>query len=143
MMIKKLGVSGSGSALEPEDYKGSSTIKSTGCLKCYYANVDNSLLSKMEEIQALVAESSYDIIALNEVKPKNGVISSLSLLNIQGYELLYSDFSKPDTRGVCIYIKKHLSASQIVPSSVTEFNDVVWVSVSENGCKDKILFGCV
>ena len=97
----------------------------------------------MEEIQILIAESSYDIIALNEVKPKNGEIGSLSLLNIQGYELFYSDFEKLDTRGVCIYIKKHLSASQIVPPSIKEFNDVVWVSITENRSNDKVLFGCV
>ena len=118
-------------------------MRTDASLKCYYANVDNSLLSKIEEIHALVADSSYDIIALNEVKPKQGEISSLETLNIQGYELFTSKFTKPDTRGKCIYTKNHLSASQIIPNSVSVFNDVVWISISEDGSTEKYFFGCI
>ena len=78
-------------------------------LKCFYANVDNSLLSKMEEVQNIVNEFSYDVLAFNEVKPKNGEISDVQTLNIKGYTLLPSDFSKADTRGVCVYLKNHLT----------------------------------
>ena len=72
----------------------------------YYANVDNSLLSKMDELKALLSGTSYDIICLNEVKPKNGEIPSPQALNIKGYRLFYSDFYKVDTRGVCIQVCK-------------------------------------
>jgi exonuclease III len=97
----------------------------------------------MEEMQNIVNEFSYDVLALNEVKPKNGEISDVETLNIKGYTLFSSDFSKADTRGVCVYLKNHLTASQIFPKSVAVFNDVVWMSITENGGSEKFLFGCV
>ena len=64
-------------------------------------------------------------------------------MNIKGYTLLPSDFSKADTRGVCVYLKNHLTASQIVPKSSAIFNDAVWISINESGSSEKFLFGCV
>ena len=109
----------------------------------YYANVDNSLLSKTEELNELVAEFSFDVMALNEIKPKNGGIKLLETLNIEGYALFTSDFQIEDTRGVCIYVKKHLCASQIVPNTALEFNDCVWVSIGNENCDEKVLLGCL
>ena len=55
--------------------------KDVSNIKVYYANVGNSLLSKMEE--CIISEFSYDIIAVNEVKPY--------ALNLNGYDLFTSD----------------------------------------------------
>ena len=113
-------------------------------LKVYYANVDNSLLSKFEELCSVVAETSYDIVALNEVKPKNGIISMTETLNLDGYDLFISNLSKKDTRGVCIYVKKHLKASQVTPNTSKKFNDFVWVRISEqSNSNNQVLIGCI
>ena len=115
----------------------------SGHLSVYYANVDNSLLSKMDELKVLLSETSYDIIGLNEVKPKHGETPSPEALAIQGYDLFYSDFNKVDTRGVCIYVKEHLNACQVYPSNSHCFTDSVWVSITDSSNKDKCLIGCI
>ena len=106
--------------------------------------MDNSLLSKIDELKALISYYPIDIIALNEIKPKYGEIPSHEALNIKGYDLFTSDFLQADTRGVCIYVKSHLSATQIIPNSNTtlSYNDCVWVTIAgDTGVK--LLFGCV
>ena len=40
-------------------------------LNVMYSNVDNGLLNKMSELQALIDDMRYDIMALIEVKAKN------------------------------------------------------------------------
>ena len=113
-------------------------------LTVYYANADNSLLSKMEELLCIVSESSVDIIAINEVKPKNGKIAAKETLNINGYQLFISDFDKEDNRGVCVYVKQHLATTQLFPSNINNFNDSVWVCIIKNtGDSNEILFGCI
>ena len=112
-------------------------------IKVYYTNVDNSLLSKIEELQCMIDEFSFDIIAVNEIKPKNGQTPSKDTLNMNGYDLFISDFDEIDTRGVCVYVKKHLSSTQLIPSNVNKFNDSVWVSVKDLCNSNEVLLGCI
>ena len=112
-------------------------------ISVYYANVDNSLLSKMDELKALLSITYYDIISLNEVKPKNGEIPSPSVLTIQGYQLFHSVFQKVDSRGVCIYVKEHLNANQVYPVTSCSFTDSVWISITDSSNQDKYLIGCI
>lgn len=119
------------------------TTKAGNNLNVYYTNVDNSLLSKMEELQCIVSEFSYDIIAVNEVKPKNGKIASKDTLKLDGYEFFSNDFDQGDTRGVCIYVKKHLSATQLTPNNSHQFSDSVWVCVKDSSGSNESLFGCI
>ena len=70
-------------------------------MKIYYTNVDNSLLSKYDELYTI--SKDYDVIALTEIKPKNGKIPELELLQIPGYDLHTSDLMQENTRGTCIY----------------------------------------
>ena len=112
-------------------------------IKVYYANVDKSLLSKMEELQSIISEFSYDIIAVNEVKPKNGLSPSNNTLNLDGYDLFTSDFDEIDTRGVCVYVNKHLSTTQLTPSTLSKFSDSVWVCVKDLSNSNEVLLGCI
>ena len=101
------------------------------------------MLSKKEELSSALTEFPYDIIAITEVKPKHGKISSIATLNLDGYDLYNNDFDEPDTRGVCIYTKKHLSVSQVFPTTVNEFNDSVWIHVKKLGHSSEVLLGCI
>ena len=42
---------------------------------------------------------------LTEIKPKTGTIPDIQVMSIPGYDLLTSDLSSPNTRGVTIYIR--------------------------------------
>ena len=112
-------------------------------LNVCYANVDNSLLSKIDELKALMSEFNLDIVGLNEVKPKNGEIPTEATLQLPGYQLFCSDFHKEDTRGACIYVKNNLNVSQIFPDTGPVFNDAVWISITGGSSDDSILMGCV
>jgi hypothetical protein len=107
-----------------------------------YANVDNSLISKYEELCVLVNINKYDIIALNEVKPKNGVTPDLSMLALDGYTLYTSNFEEPCTRGVCIYVNNRLESTVVTLPGDT-YKDAVWVKTFDRKHKDTTLVGCI
>ena len=71
--MKKLEISGPRTSMGPENNQSKATEIN---LEVYYANVDNSLLSKIDELKALMSHYPKDIIALNKVKPKYGEIPS-------------------------------------------------------------------
>ena len=50
-----------------------------------YSNVDNSLLSKLDELRVLIHTNKYDIITLSEIKPKHGTLPDPETLQINGY----------------------------------------------------------
>ena len=118
------------------------TINQTHKLRVYYANVDNSLLSKYNEITLLIANSKYDVLAFTEVKPKHGTLPEQSTLNIPGYDLFTSDLDQPNSRGVVIYIKEQFQAKVVQPTTGTIFYDAIWISIkgAENAT---LLLGCI
>ena len=98
-------------------------------MKTLYANLDNSLMSKYELIQARNHTQDYDIMAFCEIKPKFGTIPDLPTMAIEGYDLFTSKLAEPNTRGTCIYAKKSLGAQQVFPDAPTEYNDCTWITV--------------
>ena len=119
--------------------KSTQNLKKEG-LKVLYTNADNSLASKLDELHIHITASKPDIICITEAKPKNGSLPSNSILNMTGYTLLCSDFEKPDTRGVCVYIKNDLSASEYTDNITSKYNDSIWLTVDTPRNK-KILIG--
>ena len=61
-------------------------------LRVYYTNVDNSLLSKYDELNAIAKD--YDVIALNEIKPKNGSVPNLEILQLPWFDLFTNDLQQ-------------------------------------------------
>jgi len=104
--------------------------------------VDNSLASKIAELEIRVADQKPDIIAVTELKPKNGSVPELATLGLEGYQIFTSDLHKPDTRGSCIYIRCGLQASQIQDENTEIYADATWVGVTLHS-QDKLLVGCI
>ena len=50
-------------------------------LTTLYTNIDNSLLSKIDELKLRISLENPDIICLSEIKPKNGLIPSKEVNN--------------------------------------------------------------
>ena len=86
-------------------------------------------------------EKDYDIVTLNEVKPKHGEMADRRVLEIDGYSLHMSEMNAPDTRGVCIYVKNKYK-SNVVKLDDSRYNDMLCVSVSGSST-NKLLISCV
>ena len=69
-----------------------------------YSNIDNSILSKIDELRCKAADEKPDIIALTEIKPKHGNVPDTNTMNIVGYTLYTSNLEERPTRGVYIYV---------------------------------------
>ena len=95
-------------------------------------------MSKYDELSLLCSTTSPDIIALVEIKPKHGSTPDTQMMAIQGYELLVSKLSAPNTRGTCLYIKQALKPQQID----SEFDDSVWASITGTR-ESKLLVGSI
>ena len=75
--------------------------------------MDNSLLSKIDELKIRIHSESYDIIALNEIKPKNGHNPDLKTIQLPGYTLHACNYENEDTRGTCIYINNKFKSAEV------------------------------
>ena len=101
----------------------------------YYANVDNSLLCKYDLLLAQIQAEEPLIIALCEIKPKNGKIPDVKLLEIPGYTLHLSNIEGQDTRGVCVYVSNKCKSIQLHKNK--NYNDAVWVNISGDKSKER------
>ena len=116
------------------------SIDNTVKLKTLYTNVDNSLKSKLDELQAEIIINEPDIICLTEIKPKHGNIPEKEVLELQGYDLFLNPaYNEPDTRGVCMYLKKYLNASAVTNDTTKSFKDSTWVEISGKHNKKLLL----
>ena len=109
-------------------------------LKVFYTNTDNSVMSKINEIKAETTINQYDVIVLNEIKPKNGKPPDAKTMNIPGYSLYLGDLDSNHTRGTCVYIKNKYK-SVLVNMKDHEFKDYVTTEITIN--TEKILIQCI
>ena len=103
--------------------------------------MDNSLLSKIDLLHAQIQADEPDIIVLTEIKPKNGKIADIKLLEIDGYALHISKIDATDTRGVCIYVSNKYKSVQC--TGLHDYKDSVWVSIYGDKENEKVLLGGV
>ena len=96
----------------------------------------------MDELKIHIKENNPDIMAFNEIKPKNGKIPDVSLLQINGYTCYTNNLEDETTRGCIIYIRDNFE-SVIVEMKEQEFKDALWVSVKSSKAKEKLLVGCI
>ena len=109
-------------------------------LICYYTNAD-SLSNKIGELSTSIVLTKPDIIMITETLPKNVQTAvQESELKIDGYDLFSNLDELSCRRGVCIYAKTNLGASQLkLDVSVKES---VWCDLKLKGT-DKLLLGCI
>lgn len=108
-------------------------------MKILYTNCD-SLSNKFEELEMAVKINNPTAIILTEVTPKNARYAlQKSEIELQGYQLYVNDFSKKGNRGIAIYVKNSIYASQICMKSVA--SDTVWVEIMLEKKKKMLLGG--
>ena len=103
--------------------------------------MDNSLLSKINELRIKTHDKRYDIVAMNEIKPKNGKMPDMKNLQLNGYSLHTSNLEPNDVRGTCIYINNKFKSSEVtLPNH--NFIDAISTEVTGQN-KGKILVSCI
>ncbi|CAG2239332.1 unnamed protein product [Mytilus edulis] len=111
-------------------------------LCCIYTNAD-SFMNKLDEFKTrfLCDAKTPDIIAITEVVPKNmRYILTKAELNLNGYELFPSNFPGKAKRGIIVYIKNSINATEVDIDS--EFEESVWIKIPLLG-HDNLLYGCI
>lgn len=107
-------------------------------LKIMYSNAD-SLLGKLTELKARLANMDVDIIVITESWPKNVRYSPTEAeLCLDGFDLHCSDFNKG--RGICIYAKTTLRAQELSINS--HFGEKLNITIQLNG-SDKLLLSAI
>ena len=81
------------------------------------------------------------MIALNEVKPKNGSVPNLEILRLPGFDLFTNDLQQSDTTGTCIYVRTEIRACQNNHPIIDQFADAMWITFNANGTSN--LIGCI
>ena len=105
-------------------------------LICLYTNAD-SLTNKIHELESKVSLQNPSIICITETMPKG------NKTNITPHELThlgYSSFHNLNSRGVSVYVKSDINATQV--NLEPDFNESIWLVIT--GAKNhKTLIGCV
>ena len=78
---------------------------------------------------AVLPLECFDILALTEMKAKVGVIPDHGIMELPGYDLFTSNFSREATRGTGIYVRKEFVAKQVYPREDSNFEDSTWVRI--------------
>ena len=102
-----------------------------------YSNVDNSLLSKFDELRVIIHTNKYDMITLTEIKPTHGTLPDPESLQINGYTLYLGGLVNTNYRGVCCYVNDKLSSKMILTPE-----RYVWVRLMVDD-QSTCLIGCV
>ena len=107
-------------------------------LKCYVINAD-SLPNKLTELRTrLEHDVNPDIIVISEVKPKNHRYPMTEAdFKLDGYDTFKCNIDNRVGRGMIIYTKPDLDASQI--TSTSEFSEHLIIRIPLRG-KDELIY---
>ncbi len=107
-------------------------------LTCLSTNADN-LRNKLAELNHIISIHNPDIIAVQEVFPKNSEVQPDKVTyETNGYELFLGN--NMEKRGVALYIKDDIKANEIL--LLTSYEEAVWCEIKLKG-KDKLIVGSV
>ena len=97
-------------------------------------------MNKFLELELLVHEQNPECVMITEANAKSSVFPLLpASVNLQGYDF-FCNLDATGSRGIIMYIKQSLSASDIQLSA--DFNESIWASVTFMG-NTTLLLGCI
>ena len=100
------------------------------------------MLKKHDELKGYFITENISLAAIAESKPKNGEIPPKEALNIDGYDCFFSkEYENSDTRGVVIYSKQNLKATEVEQPENSVYKDSVWIKIPL--ARESILVGCI
>ena len=111
-------------------------------LKVMYSNIDQLTTIKKKELEQLMTQTKHHLIALCEVKPKNGQIRLLQEYCLNGYEIVnHTNLDKNKGRGIVILAHESISHLTSEISLKTDFEELSIIEVRLSG-KSNLMFGC-
>ena len=86
--------------------------RNEGTLNILYTNADVLTVNKLCELETLIDQSNYDIIAITEIFPKHSYFDKTikEKYIIKGYNQFFANETE---RGTAIYVKSNLKASEV------------------------------
>ncbi len=109
-------------------------------LKCLYTNADQ-FFNKIFELKARINTFQPDIIAITEVKAKNPKTHyNLAEFTLHGYTMFSLNLSETAGRGIIIYTKENLKATEVTLTNT--YSEILLVKITYNISKT-LHFGCV
>lgn len=109
-------------------------------LKVLYTNAD-SLLNKMNELETLLSNNQYDIVAITETLHKNRANSNPQPVefNLEEFNMYMEDIEGYEGRGVRAYVNNRLRSAQV--SLV--FHRIEHISIEIATKNEWTLFQCI
>ena len=114
----------------------------TPSVKILFTNADQFTHAKKDELQQRIVTEKPMLIAVSEVKSKNGRDMNESDYSIEGYTINPTNLEKGTGRGIIIYTHNSLDKSAIQVWVSNPFEEACLVELRlRNG--DTLLFGCI
>ena len=120
----------------------SRTPLATPALRVAFTNADVFTQDKLRELKLRIVSLDADIIAISEVKPKNGAARRDEDYTIDGYTPHMCDLASSATRGIIVYTRSSLDGSIARIDPIVDMDEVTQLECTlTNG--DKLLFSAV
>ena len=133
-----------------EDKLNQPSVKNQSCkqgspsakdIRVLYTNADQLTALKKIELEILVKTEKPHIVAICEVKPKNGSIRTIQDFSLQDYTTHHTNVNTRNGRGIVILT--HTSISHLVQQIDlgSEYEEVCLIQIKLHG-NDVMVFGC-
>ena len=114
----------------------------TPSVKIMFTNADQLTHAKKDELQQRIVTEKPMLIAVSEVKPKNGKEMTGTDYSIDGYTINPLNLDNTTGRGIIIYTHHSLDKSVVEVKVTNSFEEACLIELRlRNG--DALLFGCI
>ena len=128
----------------PNERRKKLKVLKTPSIKVLFTNADQFTHAKKNELQQRIITEKPMIIAVSEVKIKNGKEMTETDYNIEGYTInpVNLETSSNIGRGIIIYTHNSLEKSTIQIKMDSKFNEACILEIRLRG-GDTLIFGCI
>ena len=106
-----------------------------------FTNADQFTNSKKNELERRISVEKPVIIAICEVKSKNGKLRELIEYDIEGFNMYHCNLDKENGRGIAVYVHSSVDKSIIQVKTDIKFEEYCLLDIKLRGA-DMMLFGC-
>ena len=111
-------------------------------LKIIYTNADQLTSSKKCELAQLILREEPHIIAITEIKPKNGSERKEQDFSFQNFSIFSTNINSDIGRGIVILVHSSISHLVLQIKPVNQFEEACLIEIKLER-NDIMLFGCI
>ena len=105
-----------------------------------YTNCDVLTAGKKLELLNLVEAEKPQVIALTEIKPKQGMALSPEILTVAGYDEVFHNLDNPG-RGIAVLCRKGIKATLNKGVEYSNFSEVILINIELE--KSRLILGTI